>query len=171
MALTLEDGTGTVSGANTYVSEAEADTYFEIVPVYSTTWAAYSATEKEHLLRLATRVLDARTVWEGYKQVDASPLRWPRKCVVDRDGLNVATNIVPQAVKDATCELARILDAEDITTGQDVERLRKLVVDVIEIEYQEGDSQQRVPQYLGYILRGLGSFMSGSTSFNRIRKA
>jgi len=170
MVLIVEDGTG-LTTANTYATEAEADAYFEIIPVYSVTWAAYSATEKEDLLRFATRVLDARSNFEGYKQVDASSLRWPRKCVYDRDGVLVATTIVPTPIKDATCELARILDTEDITTGQDIERLRKLVVDVIEIEYQEGDSQGRVPQYLGYILKGLGSFMTGRTSFNRIRKA
>ncbi len=167
MPLVVEDGTGLVSTANSYVSEAESDTYFEIIPEYGVTWQAYTPSEKECLLRFSTRVLDARTQWEGYKQVDASP----RKCVTDRDGVSVLTTVVPQAVKDATCELARILDGEDITTGQDIERLRKLVVDVVEIEYQEGDSQTRVPQYMGYILRGLGAFMSGSMSFNRIRKA
>jgi hypothetical protein len=170
MTLIVEDGTG-LTNANTYVSEAEADAYFEIIPAYSAIWAGYSSAEKENFLRMATRALDARTDWEGSKQVDASALRWPRKRVRDRDGLIVATDVVPQAVKDATCELARIIDNEDITTGQDVENVRMLKLDVLEIEYQEGTSQQRVPQYLNHVLRGLGFFMSGTTSFGRIRKA
>jgi hypothetical protein len=170
MTLIVEDGTG-LTTANSYVSEAEADAYFEIVPAYSDVWAAYTATEKENLLRMATRVLDARTSWEGHKQVDESALRWPRKHVRDRDGLLVDSDLVPQAVKDATCELARIIDNEDITTGQDVENVRMLKLDVLEIEYQEGSSQQRVPQHLNHVLRGLGFFMSGTTAFGRIRKA
>jgi hypothetical protein len=94
MTLIVEDGTG-LTTANSYVSEAEADAYFEIVPAYSDVWAAYTATEKENLLRMATRVLDARTSWEGHKQVDESALRWPRKHVRDRDGLLVDSDLVP----------------------------------------------------------------------------
>jgi hypothetical protein len=170
MALIVEDGTG-LTTANTYVTEAEADLYFEIIPEYADTWADYSPAVKEQKLRFATRVLDARTQWEGQKTVDASALRWPRCRVMNRDGIWVDDNVVPQAVKDATCELARILDQEDITTGQDVENLRRIMVDVVELEYQEGRSQSRVPQYLNYILRGIGFFMSGTTTFARIRKA
>lgn len=170
MAIVVEDGTG-LALADAYVSIAEADEYFADVLVYTTTWSAYSDADKELRIRRATKVLDSRTDWEGYKNVDTSGLRWPRKHVRDRDGILVSNLVVPEAVKDATCELIRIMDGEDITTGQDIESLRRLMVDVVEIEYQEGRSQARVPQYLNYVLRGLGYFMSGSVGFGRIRKA
>lgn len=171
MAIVVEDGTG-LSTANSYESVAGADAYFSIIPMYSDTWADYSQQVKENKLQLATRVLDARTNWEGSKYVETSALRWPRSGVTDRDGISVDTDVVPVAVKAAVCELIRILDAEDITSGQDIERLKFLKVDVLELEYQEGDSQSRIPDYIDYVLAGLGSFLSGGRmTFNRIKKA
>lgn len=171
MAITVEDGTG-LSNADSYASVAEADAYFDIIPGFSETWADLSINAKENWLKFSTRVLDARTNWEGTKYVETSALRWPRSGVVDRDGLSVDTGVVPTAVKHGTFELVRILEAEDVTTGQDIERLKFLKVDVLELEYQEGDSQSRIPDYIDYVLSGLGSFLSGGRmTFNKIRKA
>lgn len=171
MAITVEDGTG-LSTADSYATVAEADAYFDIIPGFSETWSDLSATTKENWLKLSTRVLDARTNWEGTKYVEDSALRWPRSGVVDRDGISVATTVVPTPVKHAVFELVRILEAEDITSGQDIERLKFLKVDVLELEYQEGDSQSRIPDYIDYVLAGLGNFLSGGRmTFNRIRKA
>ena len=60
MAITVEDGTG-LSNADSYASVAEADTYFDIIPGFSGTWADLSINAKENWLEFSTRVLDARS--------------------------------------------------------------------------------------------------------------
>lgn len=165
---TLEDGTG-LTAANSYVSLAEADDYFAVDP-NATAYLALIDADQEKYLAWASRVLDARTTWAGYKKVETSGLRWPRVGVYDRDRIAVEDDIVPKPVKDATCELARFLMTYNPAQGQGVENLRKIVVDVVEIEYQEGTSQVEWPAFLNEILEPLGQFRSGQGGFAKIRR-
>lgn len=163
---TVEDGTN-VAGANSYVTLAYAEDYFA-VDVASATWEALSDDQKEFYLAWATRILDQKTEWRGYINADSQALRWPRKGVTDRDYRTVETNEVPNPVKAATCELAKWLMTNDPTTGQDTDYLKRIKVDVIEIEYQDGTSQSSYPTILNAILAGVGHFRIGSRGFGRI---
>lgn len=170
MAIVVEDGTG-LTNADSYISVADADTYFSILPTTLTSsWDALSTTDKENYLKWATRVLDTKTEFEGDKTVEASALRWPRKCVTDRDGIDIDDNVVPKEVENATVELVRILLGEDITTGQDVDNLKFIKVDVIELEYQDDTAQNRIPAYINDVLNGVGTFTSGRRQAVRITK-
>lgn len=167
---TVEDGTG-LSAANSYVSVADADDYFTPDLNFATAWAALTTQQKQHSLAWASRLLDQKTDWRGVRVDEDSGLRWPRSYVQDRDDQLVADNVVPRPVKDATCELAKYLQENDLTTGADVDNIRKVVVDVIEIEFQEGTSQTGIPTILNAILTGLGSFRVGGRGFGKIIKA
>lgn len=167
---TVEDGTG-LTAANSYVSVAEADDYFAFDLNFADDWTALTNTQKQHSLAWASRLLDQKTSWNGNKVVETSGLRWPRSYVYDRDEILIADDEVPVPVKDATCELAKYLQANDLTTGKDIENIRRIAIDVIEIEYQENSSQSSIPTIINAILEDLGSFRIGGSGYGRIVKA
>jgi len=63
---------------------------------------------KEQALRLATAALDRmyKGRWMERRTHDVQALDWPRCYVDDSDQFRVASDVVPQDIKDATCELA-----------------------------------------------------------------
>ena len=106
MAFVVEDGTGKAD-ANSYVSVADADAYAADHELPSK-WSSATTAQKQKALRLATQNLDARYNgrWLGTRNIRLQALDWPRFNVEDSDGYLVDFNVVPQAVKDATVELA-----------------------------------------------------------------
>lgn len=77
IALIVEDGTGTVAGANTYVSADDATTYW--ANRANTVWAAASSDQQAAALIQATQYLDARYTYKGIQLLSTQPLVWPRK--------------------------------------------------------------------------------------------
>jgi hypothetical protein len=130
MALTLikEDGTGKVD-ANSYASAADGDAYFE-GHLYATAWTAASAPNKEKALVFATRMIDSQFQFNGWRAHNQQALQWPRERCPDPDkglitisvlvpflGTFVEPDLVPKAVVDATCEMARELLIADRTAA------------------------------------------------------
>lgn len=114
--LVVEDGT-VVASANSYISRADADTYF--LKLANTTWSALSAGVKEAALIKATAYMEQmyRLRWLGYRYTSTQVLSWPRANVPINDGPwnnFVAVDTVPQQVKDAQCELAVRASADDL---------------------------------------------------------
>lgn len=171
MALVVEDGS-VVTGANSYVSLAYADSYFEIDEGFFTTWDAMDDATKEARLRWATRILDQKVVWKGTKTLETSPLRWPRTGVYDREGDLIDAAEMPEQLLQVTLELAKFLETTNPTTSQGGDALKRIVVDVIELEYQDGAVQAETPPLFNQLLRGLGYYpTAGGFSFGRIVKA
>lgn len=171
VTLVLEDGTG-ISGANSYVSVAEADDILSVNSVQYATWTALTSTEKDTLLVWASDYLDSHVDWNGYKQVETSGLRWPRNCVYDVDGILVADDIVPLRVKQATAQLAIFLNSSQAaaTGGQSSvlpEGIKRVQADVVELEFFDGGSADSrngsdlLPVNMRYLIRGLGTIMTG----------
>ncbi|MBB76526.1 MAG: hypothetical protein CMJ75_18635 [Planctomycetaceae bacterium] len=106
MAITVEDGSG-LAGADAYVSVADVDAYLTKYNP-STTWDALGDPEKEAAIVKATRYLDLVYAerWDGVKKTEAQALDWPRYDADYKDH-PVPSTEVPQAVKDATAEIAR----------------------------------------------------------------
>jgi hypothetical protein len=105
MALSLVATVG-ASTANSYVTAATADTYFEAHPEYET-WDKLYTAQKERYLILATKIIDTERI-DGDKYtitatsgVADQALRFPRSVDYD-DG----SKFIPKAVQDATCEQA-----------------------------------------------------------------
>lgn len=171
MAFIVETGSGVV-GANSYVTTAFADAYFAIDVNFAATWDDTDAEVKQQRLQWATRILDQKVTWRGTKATDSNPLRWPRAGVFDRDGVVVLSTVIPEQLKQAVCELVKLTTEVDPTTSQGGDALKRLSVDVIEIEYQDDVVQAEAPPILNQILRGLGSYpTSGGHQFARIIKA
>lgn len=161
----VETGIG-LTGATSYVSVAEAEDYFAIDPNAADILAA----DLEQYLPWASRIIDQKTQWTGSKAVATSGLRWPRSGVYDKDDIRIESNVVPKAVKDATCEVARFLLTYNPASGTGVENLKRIAVDVVEIEYQDGIGQEDWPSIIAEILAPLGTFRSGGMGFAKISR-
>lgn len=165
----VEDGSGFLN-SNSYVSVSDADDYFAVDLNESAAWAALSTPQKQKQLSWATRILDQKVRWRGNIAVYGSALRWPRVRMYDRDRNPVANNIVPIQVVQATLELAKFLLSNDLTVGQDVDYLKMVRVDVIEIMYQDRTGQPVLPAIINEILSGLGAMANGGPRFAPIAK-
>lgn len=105
MAFIVEDGTGTVVGANSYTSVAELIAYWLDRGVDLT---QYDNTTKQSALISATDYIDL--VWGdrffGYKLLAAQPLEFPRQCLYEPDGFCTPVTGIPLRLKRATFEYA-----------------------------------------------------------------
>ena len=119
MAATI---TATLSSAsaNSYVTLAEANTYFETVPD-STTWDDKTVDQKNRALIAATRWIDT-FVFYGDRCDNGQALKFPRNNY-KVDDVELACTAIPNDIKYAQYELARALanDTSAITgtTGKD----------------------------------------------------
>jgi hypothetical protein len=105
MAVTLDATVGGAS-ANVYVTVVEADAYLE-ARLNSSAWTG-TEPKKIALVEATREVSLAR--YQGNVAADTQALTWPRTGVVDPDATSsyteYASDVIPQRVKDATCELA-----------------------------------------------------------------
>lgn len=109
------DATLSGAAANSYVTLAAADTYFETVPD-SSTWTDKTTDAKNRALISATRWIDALTFY-GDRCTETQALKWPRDNYTV-DGVDLACTLIPEGIKVATYELARALANDtDAVTG------------------------------------------------------
>lgn len=168
MSLIIETG-AIVTGAESYVSVADCDTYH--TNNGNALWTGTTAV-KEAALRKAARYLDCyyRPRWKGYRvQFSIQSLEWPRY-EVEVPGGGVAgfgdfanwlpSDQIPQRLKDAQCELAlRALSGDLAVDG--ASNIIREKVDVLETEYAKGTVKgqkqyQIIDQLLSDYLKPLG---------------
>ncbi|GAB6035733.1 hypothetical protein JCM15519_02920 [Fundidesulfovibrio butyratiphilus] len=148
-----------LSGTNSYVTEDQADAYFES-RLYATAWTGASEDDKAKALIMAAVLLDRHVVWQGAKADPSQAMEWPR---VGVRGVDPAS--VPKSVQVAQCELALVLLGKDTTAQSDMPGLKRQVVDVLTMEYFEGahavkaipDSIFALVAAYGFRAGGLGS--------------
>mgnify|MGYP001809757203 CR=1 FL=1 len=168
MPLTViaETGAG-VANANSYATRAACDAYHE-GRLHGSTWNTASDATKDAALVHSTRFLDANVQWQGGRVAIDQALAWPRKDVV-WDGHDVPEDMLPRPVRDATCELARLLIGADLQAEQDSDNVSELNLgqSALVIKFK-GDSQtRRVPLAIGELLQGLGGTASGGGIIQR----
>jgi|SRR5262245_23981982 len=135
------------ANANSYITVAEADAYFE-THLYGEEWIASDDEDKEKALYMATRLLDQYD-WKGLKANNSTQaLRWPRSLVLDREGwfyLDSAT--IPVFLKQATAELARYMTFGDRDKAVDdqVSGIRSVTADVVSVEFDRIDKIKQIP--------------------------
>lgn len=163
MALVLiaETGAG-VPDANTYATVEQGDAYHE-ARLHAAAWNDSDDDTKGQALVMATRFLDANVQWQGQRIDLEQSLAWPRKGVV-WDGHPVPEDHLPRPVRDATCELARLLIANDLQADQSADNIKSLNLgqSALEIEFKDDSKTRRVPLAIGELLQGLGATQSGS---------
>lgn len=142
ITLTLETGAG-VSGANTFAALATAQAYAE-AHVGGATWLASDEEKQKASLVQATRMLCQRLTWKGYKVAVDQATVFPRNYLYDSEGNLFDSDVVPQQVVDATCELAIQLVSEDFSQDAGGAVIREKV-DVLEVQYAESSTRRRAP--------------------------
>ena len=169
MAATI---TATLSSAsaNSYVTLAEANTYFETVPD-SSTWTNKTDDQKNRALIAATRWIDT-FVFYGDRCDNGQALKFPRNNY-KVDDVELACTTIPNDIKYAQYELARAL-ANDTgaitgTTGTDG-NFSEVKLGDIEVKYNTAsqgtgainnilDVYPWLQSYLGaYMLGGAGAY-------------
>ena len=147
MSLIVEDGTG-LADAESYLSVADATTYHTNMG-NSVAWAAVGVTAvQEAMLRRATNYLRSRyyNMWEGRAIAAAQRLDWPRWGVPTRDGYGaIASNAVPEEVKNACAELALKAFSADLMPDES-QAVKREKIGPIEVEYDQTSSS--APSYV-----------------------
>jgi hypothetical protein len=100
------DATLAGASANSYVTLAGADAYFETAPD-SATWTNKSTDQRNRALISATRWIDSLSFY-GNRCTDTQALKWPRKDY-QVDKVELVCTLIPEPIKTATYELARAL--------------------------------------------------------------
>lgn len=144
-------------GTDTYLSVADADTYW--ANRNDTTWAAASTAAKEAALREATLYIDGTYSFIGY-QILENALCWPRMAVTICEG-NLAGKsydnlTIPPQIKNATAELAReALDGFLMASQDRGGMVVREKVDTIEVEYAKSAPAGRSFPFVGAMLKPL----------------
>jgi hypothetical protein len=130
MALTLvkEDGSGKTD-ANSYADVADGDAYHD-GHLYASAWTGATPDRKAAAVVFATRLIDSQYQFNGWRANGGQGLQWPRDGCPDPDRGLWATsvllpmrtnfvdgNVIPGAVVQATCEMARELLIADRTAA------------------------------------------------------
>jgi hypothetical protein len=132
-----------VLNTNSYVSIADADTYFE-TRIDSANWVDAEDEIKEQALVTATALIDDNS-WIGSAVSSSQALAWPRKNAIyndDRLGLQVtiAEDELPSRVKTAVYEQAlHLIDNEDVLMGQS-QTFESISVGSISLSDSNGDT-------------------------------
>jgi hypothetical protein len=190
MALTLikEDGTGKVD-ANSYASVADGDAYFE-GHLYATAWTAATSGTKAAALVMATRVIDAELQFNGARANEGQALQWPRAECPDPDRVSVgwgvrgaeyvAEDVVPVAVVQASCELARELLVVDRTAAPPGEGIAATQTSqashtdtsgsssMSSTTYSKADTRKIISRLAQAMLTKYGSLVSGGSGVVRL---
>lgn len=167
MALTVESGAG-LANAESYISVADADTYFSNHGSPSA-WTALTTADKESALRYATLWVDRRYAWPGEIRYPETPqaLSFPLEVgAEDMQGRELAT--VPQAVKDATCEAA--LAHVNGTLAEVRDRggaIQSATVGPLSVTYSSGAPNGRTFPYIDALLSTIAFPKSASTELIR----
>lgn len=156
MVTTLEVGT------NTYVTRTDANAFHDD-DVNGASWQFVGDDAKDRALLTATRLIEQRR-FLGDKTSSGQALSFPRTGLTDLDGNAVASDSVPQRVKDAQALLARLLAAtptlsEKKGTSSNQKRVK---AGSVEVEYFRPETGQRFPPS---VMELLGPFLaSGRTA-------
>ncbi len=171
MPLTLikETGAGLVD-ANSYADVADGDVY-HAGHLYASAWSAASAEQKAVALVMASRLMDAEYQFGGVRAVASQALQWPREDCPDPDaGDVVAKTMVPKAIVEAACELARELIIADRTAAPAGEGLSYQNIGSTQTGYNKSDTRPIIPAVVQALLGKYGALIkakSGSVKLVR----
>jgi len=127
MTTVVETG-AIVAGANSYISDADFETYA------TNHGAIVLGIAAELLLNAAIYVEQLPFI--GDKQTKAQTMQWPRFNVY-LDGFIIDTNEIPTLLKDLQCEVALAIDGGDDPLATVARAVKREKVDVIEVEYAD----------------------------------
>ena len=131
-----------VLNTNSYVTIADADTYFE-TRIDAAEWDSSNDETKEQALVTATQLIDERH-WIGAAVSSSQALAWPRKNAIYYDPrmgqqITVANNEVPSQVKIAVYEQALHLVQNEDLLAQKTQTFESISVGSISLSDSNND--------------------------------
>lgn len=142
MAITVIPETGSgVTNSNSYVTTAEIDSWIETNP-HDTTWTDLTDAQKNGYAVMSCRVINEKMDWDGWQTDADQALDLPRSGMVDKNGNAIDNDEIPTEVKNAQCELARLLAIEDRTADPGTAGFKEIQVGSINLVMDKSD---RVP--------------------------
>lgn len=153
--IVVEDGTQ-VSGANSYITEAELATYASDRGVTVAGTAAI-------LLIEAMDYIESLS-YKGYKLTETQALVWPRGDVYV-DGYYIDQDEIPQLLKDSQAEVALAIDAGNGPLDNLERKVESESVDSISITYANNSSSDVIVRKIDAKLRKLLANGNSGISF------
>lgn len=151
MAIAVIATVGAVN-ANSFQTVAEIDLYFQgrVPESVRTSWLDADSNDKDAAAVMATTYMTAMIDWSGYPTTLTQALPWPRNSMLARNHYQyILSNVIPQEVKNAHAELARLLLLTDRTAelDQQIEGLAQVKVGPINIGFRNpsGKGSSRIP--------------------------
>ncbi len=139
MTLIIETGAG-VSGANSYISTADAQAYLDSREIVNADGMDVTPNLTDGLM---LRAMDALTGirWDGFKAAAANPLPWPRSHAFDCERVLIASDVIPDQIKEAQIWLAFYIESGSDPATPSTPAVKREKVDVIEVEYAVKDGE------------------------------
>lgn len=157
--------TAGAADANSYLTLAEANAYFE-TRLSADAWD--NADDPERALMFATRVLDkmgqpykylifgdpqyyrTRPQWTGAPTTTTQKLSWPRTGMLDANDNEIADTVIPQDLKDATAELALALLVSDRTLDSDIsiQGITSIKAGPVSLSFKDMIASKVMPDYV-----------------------
>ena len=174
LTLTKETGGG-LANANAYADVADGDSYHD-GHLYATAWTAATSGQKSAALVMATRLIDSQYQFGGVKANESQALQWPREECHDPDadgwnGGTVADSVVPKAVMDATCEMARELLIADRTAAPPGEGLKYENISANQVGYDKSDTRPVISHVAQAMLAKFGTLIKSKNGMVRLVRA
>jgi hypothetical protein len=168
------------STANSYVTVADCTTYLNArLNVSAWTDAVTAATgDPERALIAATKRLDEErwvgdpvNALTGTTDDTTQALQWPRYGAIDQNGWEYLSTVIPQPVKDATCELALYLlnqGTTDPSQPTGLEGFKNVTVGALDITPVSGYAPDELP---AVVVRKLAGLRTSSPNTLRLVRA
>ena len=144
-----------IVNTNSYISRADANTYFSD-RLNSAEWTNATDADKDASLIQATKIIDGMT-FTGKKYSSTQALKLPGTEMYYGGYLLDAT-IVPQQVLDATCEFAIWLLQDDYTAPDDLMNFESVTLGTIEVQTKVSSGKNYPPM----VTMLLSSFVDSS---------
>lgn len=155
MAIVVEDGT-IVTGANSYVTEAE-------LTAYATARGVTLTGDTEELLIKSMDYIEGLG-FKGIKKTSDQPLVWPRVDVVVDDYL-LDSDEIPSLLQEGQMEAAMATDNGEDQLADIPRTKSKATVGPISVEYADGSTTNVVRKVTNKLYKLLTAGSTGGTTF------
>lgn len=154
MAFTFDS---TVSGAstNSYATVANFDDYADSMLFLDLN---LSTEQKQKVLAMAFRIIESLT-FNGMKTVSTQKALFPRTGLIDKEGYSIDGSTIPQALKDAQCELALFLLDNEVRyfeEGEDNRVTESYSAGALTFRYRELANPDKLPLRVQQLLKDIG---------------
>ena len=159
------DATVGSSTANSYVSQATANSYLTTERLYDSVWVAAVSADRDRALIWSTFLLDVSFDWDGSKMTLVQALRWPRAGATDSDGYNIAATVIPPILEKAVSTLALYLLSQDRIIEPSLIGLgiSDAKVGPIQVKIDPEQTKDLIPDDIRIMLETIGSLKGGTT--------